>query len=126
MVNPWRGSLRYAVILCGAGRPGQTARDSSTTEADALDGCAHAATIRTGNPEEEEMFTRLPSVLSALAAAAYLICATPVATAAAEKPLRVLYLGDRGHHKPAARYAQVANEMKRRGVLRKTPTGRGP
>src|ERR1043166_9658941 len=36
--------------------------------------------------------------------------------AAAEPPLKLLFLGDNGHHQPAARFAQLQPVMKDRGI----------
>ncbi len=38
------------------------------------------------------------------------------ATATAEQPLRVLFLGDKGHHQPAARFAQLQPVLAPRGI----------
>ena len=43
-----------------------------------------------------------------------LCCAGPAV--AADKPLNVLFLGDKGHHKPADRYAQIAPVLASRGI----------
>src|SRR5437773_5037878 len=32
------------------------------------------------------------------------------------EPLKLIFLGDNGHHQPAARYAQLAPVMKERGI----------
>jgi len=53
------------------------------------------------------------ALLSAVFAACLLV---PAATAAEPKPLKILFLGDNGHHKPADRYRQFAPAMF-------TPTG---
>src|SRR5688500_4584657 len=37
-------------------------------------------------------------------------------TDAAEKPLKVLFLGDNGHHQPAVRASILAPVMERRGI----------
>ena len=63
------------------------------------------------------MSIRFAKWVSVLVVAGALLGALPVAVAATEKPLKVLFLGDRGHHRPAARYAQFATPMKRRGIL---------
>src|SRR3954469_1493926 len=34
----------------------------------------------------------------------------------AAEPLKLLFLGDNGHHQPAARFAQLAPVMKERGI----------
>src|SRR5436190_10146930 len=34
----------------------------------------------------------------------------------ADQPLKVLFLGDTGHHQPAERYRQIAPVMKERGI----------
>ena len=49
-----------------------------------------------------------------LACLVALCCASPAV--AAEKPLHVLFLGDKGHHKPADRYAQIAPVLASRGI----------
>src|SRR4051812_44217704 len=36
--------------------------------------------------------------------------------AAAEPPLKLLFLGDNGHHQPAARFAQLQPLLKQRGI----------
>ena len=37
-------------------------------------------------------------------------------TVAADRPIRVLFLGDKGHHLPAERFAQIAPVMQKRGI----------
>ena len=41
---------------------------------------------------------------------------TVVAAAPAEEPLRVLFLGDQGHHRPADRFAQLQPVLADRGI----------
>jgi len=43
------------------------------------------------------------------------VCVSQVAATAAE-PLRVLFLGDEGHHRPAERFAQVQGMLANRGI----------
>src|SRR5258708_38948073 len=46
-----------------------------------------------------------------------LVAALPVGVVAAEpKPLKLLFLGDNGHHKPAERYRQLAPAMAGRKI----------
>lgn len=46
-----------------------------------------------------------------------LLAAVPALLPAAEEPeLRVLFLGDRGHHQPAARHAELAPALAKRGI----------
>jgi len=44
------------------------------------------------------------------------LCALFAALPPADEPIRVLFLGDRGHHQPAARFAELAPELARRGI----------
>ena len=55
---------------------------------------------------------RLVGLLLALAVAG----ASATAPAAADAPLRVLFLGDRGHHRPADRFAQLQPVLADRGI----------
>src|SRR5437868_6382584 len=47
---------------------------------------------------------------------ALLIALLASPSVAAEKSLKVLFLGDTGHHQPAERYRQIAPVMKERGI----------
>jgi putative membrane-bound dehydrogenase-like protein len=51
----------------------------------------------------------------ALCLSAVLLALAPSALASPEKP-RILFLGDDGHHRPRARFAQLAPYLKKRGV----------
>src|SRR5439155_26158753 len=50
-----------------------------------------------------------------LAVACIVSCVLSGAAISAE-PLKLLFLGDNGHHQPAARFAQLAPVMKQRGI----------
>jgi uncharacterized protein len=45
-----------------------------------------------------------------------LLLCLPGAALAESKPLKILFLGDRGHHKPAERYRQLAPELSKRKI----------
>src|SRR5437868_6896567 len=45
------------------------------------------------------------------------LCASVVSVRAAEpKPLKILFLGDNGHHRPAERFRQLQPVLARRGI----------
>ena len=46
----------------------------------------------------------------------FLAALLPLAASAAEAPIRVLFLGDRGHHRPADRFAQLEPVLAGRGI----------
>src|SRR4051794_21516127 len=52
----------------------------------------------------------------ALALPALWLAPAPDAPAAPADPVRALFLGDRGHHRPADRFRQVEAAMRSRGV----------
>ncbi len=54
-------------------------------------------------------------ILRASRAAAFWLAFASVATAAPD-PLKVLFLGDKGHHQPAARFRQIEPVLKARGI----------
>jgi putative membrane-bound dehydrogenase-like protein len=58
---------------------------------------------------------RFHSLLLAVAAIA-LTCWTNTASAADQPRLKLLFLGDNGHHQPAARFAQLEPVLKARGI----------
>src|SRR5262245_28178912 len=56
-------------------------------------------------------------VVALLGLAAFVaLAADSSAPAPKGKPLKVLFLGDRGHHRPADRYAQLAPVLAGRGI----------
>jgi len=70
------------------------------------------------DPIEERIGAMIRSLLAALAVV--LATAPPPAPAQAEgpgRPLSVLFLGDRGHHRPADRAAQLTPVMAGRGIV---------
>ena len=57
-------------------------------------------------------------LLRPLAAATLLTCLAAASVSADEpKPLRLLFLGDNGHHRPAERFAQLQPVLAERGIL---------
>jgi putative membrane-bound dehydrogenase-like protein len=58
---------------------------------------------------------RSPSFARALLAVVLLVLFTAV-SGAAEGRLKLLFLGDRGHHRPVERYRQLAPVLKKRGI----------
>ncbi len=56
--------------------------------------------------------TRLRSGL----AAAWLLLSVAALTAAETKPIKILFLGDNGHHRPAERFRQLAPVLAKRGI----------
>src|SRR5688572_2205379 len=64
------------------------------------------------------------AVVSAIGLSLVLVARLPLAqaqsapgNAASEKPIRVLFLGDQGHHKPADRAAQLLPYLESRGIV---------
>src|SRR5690349_13637890 len=51
-----------------------------------------------------------------LLALAFAFSIAATSFAADPKPLKVLFLGDTGHHKPADRYRQIVPVLKERGI----------
>ena len=52
----------------------------------------------------------------ALLAAVVVLCSCPTVTPAAEPPLKLLFLGDNGHHRPGDRFAQLAPVLADRDI----------
>src|SRR5262245_65756768 len=62
-------------------------------------------------PREMTPMIRIMTLLTALCA---LVCLAGQATAA--EPLKLLFLGDNGHHQPAVRFKQLQPVLKERGI----------
>ena len=58
----------------------------------------------------------LVAALLAMASAAAVAADPPAGPAASEPPVRVLFLGDNGHHRPAERFAQLQPVLAPRGI----------
>lgn len=62
-------------------------------------------------------FAFLVTLLAGLAASQQtLTAAQPAHLESASSPIRVLFLGDNGHHRPEARFQQLANALQPRGI----------